>query len=64
LKNTYKQKTVKDLTKHKKAIAKLKREAEKAKYVLSTFHRDTIVLNRLTMVITLKPHYLEQGLKN
>jgi heat shock protein 5 len=42
LKATYKKKTGKDCTKNRKAVAKLKREAEKAKHALSSLHQVTI----------------------
>jgi heat shock protein 5 len=42
LKAAYKKKTGKDCTKNHKAMAKLKREAEKAKHALSSLHKVTI----------------------
>ncbi|KAH0788241.1 luminal-binding protein [Histomonas meleagridis] len=42
LKNQYIKKTGKDPSKNRKAIAKLKREAEKAKHALSSLHQVTI----------------------
>jgi len=42
LKNSYKRKTGKDPSKNRKAMSKLKREAEKAKHALSSLHQVTI----------------------
>lgn len=42
LKEQYKKKTGKDCSKNRKAMAKLKREAEKAKHALSSLHQVTI----------------------
>ena len=42
LKDAYKKKTGKDCSKNKKAMAKLKREAEKAKHTLSNLHQVNI----------------------
>jgi heat shock protein 5 len=42
LRNSYKKKTGKDPSKNRKAMAKLKREAEKAKRALSSLHKVTI----------------------
>lgn len=42
LKEQYKRKTGKDCSKNRKAMAKLKREAEKAKHALSSLHQVTV----------------------